>query len=224
MKRFITLSLSALIVLATFTACGHENTNESAIEQTVSGDSTQTVDVTESTEELSSDSFEETTVSSMQEEFNIDNALQNIAINGNTINVPTTVDELGNDYTLKENMIRSIQGTHDDWGECAIGSLYYKGEKIAGVISEPSSVLKPLDHCKIFNVTVYDYSNANVYGLEIGMDIEEMFKLWGQPNDIDEGKTGNRPHYFYGGQHKENKYIEVEIVDKKIHYISVLNK
>ena len=62
MKRFITLSLSALIMLAAITACGKESPNESAIEQTVSEDSTQTIDVTESTEELSSSSVEETVI------------------------------------------------------------------------------------------------------------------------------------------------------------------
>ena len=220
MKRFITLSLSALIMLAALTACGKESPNESAIEQTVSEDSTQTIDVTESTEELSSSSAEETVISHTQGEFNIDDAVNDIVIDGKRYKVPTTLDELGEDYLCK--LERETNPTDRNWGNCITSVIYNNELPVLGAYTQKNKSDKVDKKDKVFCVYTLDsVENSTVYGLSVGDKLETMLELWGEPTEIVEESI---THYCYGGTMDDLKCISVGIKDGYVKSIEVLNK
>lgn len=223
MKRFITLSLSAMIMLAAFTACGKESPNESAIEQTLSEDSTQTVDVTESTEELSSSSAEETVISHTPGEFNIDDAVNDIVIDGKRYKVPTTLKEMGESYTT--DLASEALFIPEAWGKCTTSVVYDNDKPVMSVFTQRGKNDKVGENDEIFCITALSAKNmglSTVYGLSVGDKIDKMIELWGDPIETENDKSYT--NYYYGGAKDDLRYVEVMVKDRYVEYIEVLNK
>ena len=221
MKRFITLSLSALIMLAALTACGKESPNESAIEQTVSEDSTQTVDVTESTEKLSSSSAEETVITHTPGEFNIDDAVNDIVIDGKRYKVPTTLEELGESYTTDFEF--EAKFIPEVWGKCMASLVFANDKPIMTVYTQKGKSDKVEKKDEIFCIQTSEQAGvSNVYGLKVGEKLDSMIELWGEPIETETQKSFTC--YYYGGSKNDLKNVLVIIKDGYIDSIEVLNK
>ena len=109
--------------------------------------------------------------------FDFDRAISNITIDGKDMHLPTTLNELGDEYTVEDIKDLMGNGTYT-------GSLVKKGNEIASValMYNDKTDVRDAVICELaFVKTGIEYGYFSIDGVEAGDNITTVKEMYGEP-------------------------------------------
>lgn len=160
----------------------------------------------------------------------VDDFSDKVLVNGKQISLPTTLAELGADFTIAEDERHNlVEYVNEDGYDCVYANLRYKGEIYADVAFLDTTKDKIDNFTLIHQIAArtrnIDVVDIKIGDIQIGSTKEEVLDTFGEPNkqgefSIDES-IQNVYLYFNDKDSTERERILVSIIDNKVYEITI---
>lgn len=150
----------------------------------------------------------------------VDNFSDQLMLNGKKVKVPTTLNELGDDYTFGDEP-SFIDFENDEGTPCVLGNVFYKGEKYAQMLFL-NTTAKEKDRdsilCGIFFSIITPLNSYSMGNLNNESTKEDIIKLLGK-SDTD---GNNVLQYFNKKEKNREERILIRLSDEqKMEYFTI---
>lgn len=190
-KRLLAMGLIVTIGLGGLTGCGDKNTTQQETTKEVES-TTESVSETEETseEETPSEQDTEESTSGVMGEVNAEDICKNISINGELVEFPWTLNELGDEYEFS-----SVSDFDITDGKCT-STLLYNGNRMfnVSILEDDEIDRNSLIYGIYFNIN----DDVKVYEFGRNTTKNEVIDRLGEPDKITDG--GLMYAYYYTGE------------------------
>ncbi|MGX8835644.1 hypothetical protein ACWG0P_15695 [Amedibacillus sp. YH-ame6] len=150
----------------------------------------------------------------------VDDFSDQLILNGKKVKIPTTLNELGYDYTFGDEP-SFIYFENDEGTPCVLGNIFYKGEKYAQMLFLNTTAEEKNRDSILFGIffdTITPQNSYSMGSLNNESTKEDIIKLLGEP-DTD---GNNVLQYFNKKEKNREERILIRLSDeRKMEYFTI---
>lgn len=160
----------------------------------------------------------------------VDDFSDKVLVNGKQISLPTTLAELGADFTIAEDERHNlVEYVNEDGYDCVYANLRYKGEIYADVAFFDTSQDKINNNTLIYQISArtqnIDVVDISVGGIQLGSTKEEVLDTFGEPSKVGEYPIEESIQevytYFNKKNSTERERIFISIIDNRVYNLTI---